>query len=54
MTVQLRQSTVIFLISIKIGMPERSLKMPEISFIVRHPFTMYGETSRAAVIEIKS
>ena len=37
MTVQLKQSAVISLISIKIGMPKISLTMLEISFIRQHP-----------------
>ena len=40
MTVKLKQYAVIFLISIRIGMPNRSLTMLVISFMGPHPFTM--------------
>ena len=54
MIVQLRRYTVIFLISINIGTPKRSLEILEISFIGRQPFTMSGQMSRSVMIVIKS
>ena len=50
MTVQLNQYTVIFLISINIGMSKRSFTVLEISFIGRHHFTMHSLISGSIVI----
>ena len=54
MTVQQSQSAVIFLISIEIDTPKRSLTMLKISFIGCHPFTMSGQMIGSAEIKINS
>ena len=54
MKVQLKQYAVTFFISIDIGTPKMSLTVLEISFIVSHPFTVYGWMIGDKVIGRKS